>query len=166
MAAPQEAIVGLTRRCSATLVAVDDFRVHDYLNTLLYHVVETVYTYVTDSGNSGEIIRTHPSQRGCVRCLTNYEARLRAGVARDFQALGIDFQRVALEAAGVVLGILLRDKRGGELFQHYLAASAHLFMVVTRRHGALAEALPAGWLSGTVVVDARSTGPRCPVCDG
>lgn len=164
--APAELVTGLSRRYGTAIVAVDDIRVHESLNAMWYPRIEVIYTYVTDNGNAGEIVRTRPGESGCVRCLTNIEARRRAGIATAFQALGLDFHRVAMEAACVTLGILLRGKRGGELFGEYVMPSAHLFMVLTRRHGALAEALPEGFLNGTVGVDTRGAGLRCPVCGG
>ena len=162
--APKHILLRLARTHQAVLIAADNFRVHEKINSIFYNEVDSVYTYVTNNGDSGEIIRTAPNERGCVRCLTNFKARRRSGVARDFQALCNDFIRVSMEAVSILLGILLRRRKGSELFQTYVNPSAHLFIVFSRRRGALAEALPPGFLSGTVCVETNVSGPRCPVC--
>ena len=118
--APDQMIVNLARQHDVVLVAADNFAVHERLNGLLYSELPVIYTYVVDDGNSAEVIRTAPGEPGCVRCLTNFDERQRGNVAGDFQALGLDFSRVALEAARVVLGILLQGASGGELFQDYI----------------------------------------------
>jgi molybdopterin/thiamine biosynthesis adenylyltransferase len=164
--APDDMIQGLARQHDVALVAADDFRVHERLNELLYPLVEAVYPVVTDEGNAGEIIRTRPGEPGCVLCLTNNRDRRRAGVSRDFQALGLDFARVALEATAVTLSLLLRDQKGGERFADYVRPGANLMVVITRRRGDLGVALPASFLNGTARVDLRAPGSACPVCGG
>ena len=162
---PDAVFVNLGQEHDVAVIAVDDFRIHERLNRWLYPVIEAVYTYVTDSGNSGELIRTAPGETGCVRCVSNLAARRSAGVAQDFQAFGLDFMRVAIEAVSIVLGILLRDKKGGELFRGYVLPTAHLFVVVSRRRGALAEVLDPGMLGATMCVNTEGSGRRCPDCN-
>lgn len=161
--APDDLLRGVALKHSVTVIAADSFQVHEKLNALLYPISTCLYTYVTDQGSTGEIVRTTPGERGCVRCLTNFNERRAAGVARDFQALGTDMQRVALEAACMVLGIVLRGKKGGDLFQEYLEPSSKLALVINRR-SMLRDELPRGFVSGTIRVDTRSSSRSCPVC--
>jgi len=162
--APEEVIVGIGENHDVAVIAADDVRVHRRLNRLLHPVLPCVFPYVTFEGDGGEIVRTTPGQRGCVECLTNIEEREAAGVAGDFQALGVDFRRVAEEATRVVLGLLLQNQEGGELFSDYVDPRVRLLLVFTRRRRELAETLPAEVVSGTARVDTSGVRRNCRVC--
>lgn len=162
--ASDDQIVSLALNHDLTIVAADNFRVHDRLNTLLHQVTELVFTYVTDRGRMGEIVRTTPHTPGCIRCLVNFEERLNAGVARDFQALGIDMLHVATEAARTVLGILLRDVTTGERFSGYVNEDSKLLLVLNGPNTGFEQALPDGFVSGTLRVDTSDIWPGCPIC--
>jgi len=162
--ATPEVIANMAHRHDAALVAADDFALHDSLNALLQPVIRTVYTYVTENGNSGEILSTAPGEPGCVRCLTNYPQRKRSGIARNFRATCLGFQRVAIEAASAVLGILLSNARGEQLFGQYVDPSARLLLVVTRNSAGLAQALPRGFIGGTIAASTSAARAQCPVC--
>jgi len=163
--APEIVVAKIAIAHGAAVVAADDFRVHRRVNRILYPVTDCVFPYVTNSGDAGEVVWTSPGERGCLECLTNAEERAAAGVAGDFQALGTDVLRVALEATCVVLGILLRGKKGGDLYGDYVNRSSHLLLVLSRMRGPVAGALPGDVVSGTVHVDTSGSRQGCSVCD-
>ena len=162
---PASMLVKLARQHQAALVAADDFRVHERINAELHSIIPLVFGFVLDNGNGGEILRTDPQEPGCLRCLTNFEERRRARTSADFQSLGLGFLRVAVEAAAVVLGILLRGRKGGDLFQAYVESTAHLFVLVSQQSDGLAETLPAGFLSGVIRVVTTDSDRSCSICN-
>lgn len=161
--APDRLIINIGKLHHVAVIAADDFKVHMKLNTLLYPITQCIYTYVTEDGDSGEIIRTTPSFRGCVRCLSNFEERKEAGIDRNFQALGIDMYRIALEATYTILGTLLKNSKGGDIFEQYLKLSSRLTMVISQR-SVFKDALPSDFLAGTVQVNTSKLPHSCPIC--
>lgn len=162
--ASDDQLISLAVGHDVTVVAADNFSVHDRINTLLHDITNVVFTYVTDQGRMGEIVRTAPNAPGCIRCLVNFEQRLNAGVARDFHALGVDMLRVAMEAACTVLGILLQGTSGGERFAEYVNDQSRLLVVLSTHRSDFEEELPDGFVSGTLRVDTSDSWPECPVC--
>jgi len=164
LAASDETLLRLAMMHDVAVVAPDNMELHRRLNRLLHPLIPCVFTYVTDAGNAGEVILTTPHERGCIECLSNAAERAAAGDAGDFQAPGVDTLRVAMEATCAVLGLLLRDRKGGELYAEYVDPAFQLLLVFSRRRGPLAEALPSEVISATVRVDTRAARRDCPVC--
>jgi len=163
--APDAMIASVAARHDVVLVAPDDFALHRRINRILIGLIPAVYTYVTNRGNTAEIVWTMPGQPGCIECLLNAEERAAAGVAVDFQALGVDVFRLALEAASVILGILLRGHQGGDLFEDMVDSSNRVILLFSRKAGALADMLPREVVSGSSAIDIRQRRRPCPVCE-
>ena len=112
----------------------------------------------------GEVVWTTPGDQGCVACVVNADQRGAAGVAHDFQALGVDMFQVASTAACVALGLILKEAKGGDAFSDFVQPSSHLLCVYNRRRGIFAETAPAGFVNGVVRVDTRDASRGCQVC--
>ena len=154
----------LARSVDALLCMVHDSSIHDRINAAAYMEVPTVHATIGGRDVSGRVIWTRPRSTACWRCCTKAESH-RAAVAQDHTPhLPFDALSVVTMTVQIVLGGLLRGRRGSELFERLLVAERNMILIANRRENWLTERLPEEIVSAAATVDTTAARRRCPVC--
>ena len=155
-------LLTVAARQDLVVVTADDPDIHVRMNRLLYSRVPTVWAAVVEHGDGGEIVFAIPgSGCRCWECLNTRE-RIEAGRSHDYAVLGIDMLDVAIVTVRVCLGLILRDRKGGELFD-VVDPDRNLFVTAARRRHWLSD-FAHGVVSSVVTVDTSDLEAPCPIC--